>query len=218
MNLGQLRSTLRDLLNEPELPSFWTDTQLNSYLSLGALRVNSIIIAMRQEWFTVSATFNTIVGTISYQFPPDLIEIRRMELLQDPSNLSSIVKIDELKWPRSEAGGDWLFTSPGQPVRYIVRSQQFDLWPVPDSVYKIRLYYTQRPLDIATDTATPTTPIEFHDMIIFYAGILAQKQNETDDEGFALLFKERKAELIEVFTRRGGEDSKAVEAYLEGVI
>ncbi len=226
-----MRTTLRSLLNEPS-PGFWSDSQLNQYLSMGANRVNTIIVAMRQEWFTIPVTFNTQVfvsGSVSnsYSVPSDLIEIRRVELLQDPSNTeTTIVKLDELKFPRTEAGGDWLFTAPGQPVRYIYTGQAIRLLPPPDSVYTIRLYYTQRPLDITADSAVPTTPIDFHDMIIFYAGMLARRQNEDDEDcnplsegnSFPCLWKNRKSELVRVFTNRGGEDSKAVEAYLEGVI
>lgn len=232
MNLGFMRTTLRSLLNEPESPGFWTDSQLNTYLSMGANRVNTIIVAMRQEWFTIDVKFNTQVYvpnsvSNSYSVPSDLMEIRRVELLQDPSTPeTTIVKLDELKFPRTEAGGDWLFTAPGQPVRYIFKGQAIALWPPPDAVYTIRLFYTQRPLDITVDTAIPTTPVDFHDMIIFYAGMLAKRQNEDDVDcgpmaegnSFACLFKTRKAELMEVFTRTGGEDSRAVEAYLEGVI
>lgn len=231
MNLGQLRTTLRNLLNEPA-PGFWSDSQLNQYLSMGANRVNTIIAAMRQEWFTIPVTFNTqvfVAGSVpnTYAVPPDLMEIRRLELLQDPSNPeTTIVKLDELKFPRTEAGGDWLFTAPGQPVRYIYTGQSIRLLPPPDSVYLMRLFYTQRPLDITTETAVPTTPIDFHDMIIFYAAMLAKRQNEDDinagplveSNDFAGLWRARKIELMEVFTSRGGEDSHAVEAYLEGII
>lgn len=231
MNLGQMRTMLRNLLNEPT-PGFWSDSQLNQYLSMGANRVNTIIDAMRQEWFTISVTFNTQVYvpnsvSNSYAVPSDLVEIRRVELLQDPSQPETTkAKLDELKFPRTEAGGDWLFTAPGQPVRYTYINQAITLLPPPDSIYTIRLYYTQRPLDITTDTAIPTTPVDFHDMIVFYAGMLARIQNEDEVQAgpliegnnFAALFKNRKMELIEVFTRRGGDDLLSVEAYLEGVI
>lgn len=230
-NLGQLRTDLRDLLNEP-VAGFWSDAQLNRYLSKGATRVYSIIVAMRQEWFTIPMTFltQTYVPNVvsnSYVVPNDLMEIRRVELIQDTSAPeTTIVKLDEMKFPRTEAGGDWLFTAPGQPVRYIFKNQNITLLPPPDGVYTIRLWYTQRPLDITVDSAVPTTPIDFHDMLVYYAGMLAKRQNEDDmdcapmSEGnsFPCLWKARKSELIEVFTSRGGEDSKAVESYLEGVI
>jgi hypothetical protein len=231
MNLGQMRTLLRSLLNEPT-PGFWTDSQLNSYLSMGANRLNSIITAMRQEWFTIPVTFNTQVyspGVVPnrYAVPSDLIEVRRLEWIVDPSNPdTSAVKLDELRFPRTEAGGEWPFTAPGHPARFIFTGQAITLLPPPDSVYLMRLFYTQRPLDPTTDTAVPTSPVDFHDMIVFYGGMLAKRQNEDDITGsimtegnnFADLFKNRKAELIRVFTNRGGEDLKAVEGYLEGIM
>jgi hypothetical protein len=138
--------------------------------------------------------------------------------IYDPLDQNNIIKIDELRWPRIEANGDWLFTQFAQPKRYTIHGSQFDLYPIPDAVYHMRLYYDARKNDMATDTDTPDCPIDFQDLVVFYACMLAKKQNETDDDGFAALFNMRKVELVQSLIRRGGEDSHCVEAYLEGII
>lgn len=216
MNLSQMRQMSRDLLNEATA-GFWTDPQLNRYLNTAHQRLNSIISTLREDYFTVSATFTTVVGTKSYAWPTDCVYIRRIEII-DPADPSSIIKVDELKFPRTEAGGDWLFTAPGQPLRYIIRGRQFDLWPIPDAIYTMRIYYAQLPPDIVNDIDVPTSPLDFHDMIVFYACALAMKQNEVEDGGFMGLFKERRAELIQEMAKRGGEEGRFPEAYLEGII
>jgi hypothetical protein len=216
MNLGEIRTVVRDLLNE-EVAGFWTDAQLNSYISMAQSRVNSIITNIRQDYFTISATFQTTTGTKSYSLPSDCTYIRRMEIydIADPNN---IIKIDELKFPRLEANGDWLFTQNGQPKKYVVIAKAFDLLPIPDSVYNIRIYYDAVQTALATNTDTPTSPVEYHDLLVYWACVLAKKQNEDDDTGFMGLFNTRKAELIESLINRGGEDSTTVEAYLQGII
>jgi hypothetical protein len=216
MNLSEIRLQVRNLLNE-DVPGFWSDAKLNSYINLAELRTNSIVSSVRQDYFTVSATFNCVAGTKSYNFPTGCKFIRRLEIY-DPLDHNNIVKIDELKFPRLEANGDWLFTQDAQPKRYVVRGTQFDLYPVPDAVYSFRIYYDLGQANLTLDTDIPATPVEFHDMIVFWACVLAKKQNEEDDAGFVNLFNVRKAELIQVLINRGGEDSTTVEAYLQGII
>jgi hypothetical protein len=215
MNRSELRSMVRNLLNETSA-GFWTDAQLNSYINLSVQRLNSIISATREDYFTVSATFVTTPGTKSYNFPSDCNYIRRMEIYSTTDS-SDIVKIDELKWPRSEAGGDWPFAQTGQPQRYTIVGTHFDLLPIPDNGYPIRVYYDARKADLSTDAQSPSSPLDYHDMIVYWDCLLAKKQNEDDDTGFASLFNARKVELIEMLINRGGEDPKIVEGHLEGV-
>jgi len=216
MNRSEIRTAIRALLNE-EVAGFWTDAQLNTYINLAMQRLNSIISATREDYFTISATFVTVAGTKSYTFPSDCRFIRRMEIY-DPTDPNYIIKLDELRWPRTEANSDWPFTQNQQPKRYITRGQQFDIYPIPDGIYNIRIYYDSKPVDLATDADVPTSPTDFHDMIVYWGAMLAKKQNEEDDAGFASLFNARRIELIETLINRGGEDSKTAEAFLEGII
>jgi len=216
MNRSELRTALRSLLNE-DTAGFWTDAQLNTYLNLANDRVNSIVSATREDYFTISATFATVQGTQNYAFPSDCRFIRRLEIY-DPNDTNYIIKLDELRWPRIEANGDWLFTNQGMPKRYTIRGQQFSLYPIPDTVYNMRLYYDSRPGNMDSDSDSPDTPTDFHDMLVYWAALLAKKQNEEDDAGFAELFNARKVELIQTLINRGGEDSHAVESYLEGIL
>ena len=106
----------------------------------------------------------------------------------------------------------------GNHRRYIIRGSQFAIEPIPDANYQMRIYYDQVQPDLVNDIDTPTSPVDFHDALVFWAAILAKKQNSEDDAGINLLFNTRKQELIETLINRGGEDSVAVEAYLEGII
>ena len=216
MNLGELRTSMRNLLNEAT-PGFWSNAQLDAYINLAQTRVNSIISSTRQDYFTTITTFQTVAGTRSYAFPTSCKYIRRIEIY-DTADANNIIKIDELKFPRLEANGDWLFTKNAQPKRYVITGTQFDLLPIPDSVYDMRVYYDMLPNPLSIDVDTPTIPADFHDMIVFWACLLAKKQNEDDDMGFASLFNIRKSELIESLINRGGEDAAPVEAYLQGII
>jgi hypothetical protein len=216
MNLSEIRTTCRQLLNE-DTPGFWSDAKLNAYINLAAMRVNSIISSTREDFFTQSATFATVAGQKSYTLPEDCRFIRRMEMY-DSSDSSSIIKMDELRFPRTEANGDWMFVANGQPQRFYVIGNHFDLFPIPEGTFQMRMFYDVRQVQLATNTDVPSVPLDFHDMIVFWACVLAKKQNEDDDAGFVALFNMRKEELIETIVHRAGEDARTVESYLEGII
>jgi hypothetical protein len=215
MNRSEIRTGIRALLNEPTA-GFWSDANLNSYINLANQRVNSIIAATKEDYFTVSATFSTIAATKSYTFPADCRFIRRMEVYST-SDTGDIEKLDEIRFPRTESGGEWPFPTSGRPKRYTVFGTQFNLEPIPDAVYTLRIYYDSRPDDMAQDSESPTSPVDFHDMVVYWACTLACAQNKESSEEFVGMFNLRKAELIQSLLSRGSDDPRAVEGYLEGV-
>jgi hypothetical protein len=158
-----------------------------------------------------------VAGQKSYTLPIDCRFIRRLEIY-DSSDVAYIIKLDELRFPRTEASGDWIFASNGQPQKFYVIGNHFDLYPIPEGIFQMRMFYDVRQLNMAAEADVPTAPLDFHDMIVFWACVLAKKQNEDDDAGFVALFNMRKAELIETIVHRAGEDARTVESYLEGIL
>ena len=213
MNRSEIRTSVRKLLNE-STAGFWSDDDLNNYINMANQRVNSIIAASRSDFFTVSATFNTISGTKSYAWPTDCKYIRRIEVY-DTSDPSNILKLDEMKFPRTEAVGSWDISYPGQPRMYISRGGQIDLYPIPDSVYPLRIYYEPRQSDLATDSDSPLSPVDFHDMLVYWTCVLAMLQNSESGDEFAGLFNLRKNELLESLFSSGSDDPKTVEGFME---
>lgn len=215
MNRSDIRTHMRDLLDE-STEGFWSNDDLNRYINLANRKVNSVVSLLHEEYFTVSSTFSTVSGTKSYSLPTDCRLVRRLEIYNS-SDASDIIKVDELRFPRIEAGGEWPFSSSGQPQRYIVRATQFDLLPTPDAVYTMRIYYDARKSDLATDSDTPQAPSEFHDMLVYWACALAQIKNKEKYDEFAEMYKVRERDLIQSLERRGSDDPDFVESYLEGI-
>lgn len=213
MNRSEIRTQVRALLNE-STAGFWSDTNLNGYINMANQRVNSIIANTREDYFTTTSTFNTIAGTQSYQFPVDCRFVRRLEHYS-VTDASYIDKLDELKFPRTEAQGAWNFSAPGKPVGYTVFGSQFNLAPIPDDVYPMRLYYDARKDDLALDTEVPLSPTDFHDMIVYWTCVLASVQNKESSADFSSLFTTRNAELVQSLLSRGGDDPMTVEGMFE---
>jgi hypothetical protein len=214
MNRAEIRTTMRTFLNE-ESPGFWSNTNLDAYIDLANARVNSIISNTREDYFTRSATFTSVVGQKSYAFPSDCRFIRRIEIY-DPTDAGYIVKLEEQKFPRTEANNDWMYGQSKQPKEYTMYGSQFNLLPIPDAAYPMRVYYDVRQSNLANDAATPDSPLEFHDSVVFLACLYAKKQNEDDDSWYGEMFRTRKEELLSYLMSRGSDDPKTVEGFLEG--
>ena len=213
MNRQQIRNQVRTMLNE-ETPGFWTDTALNGYINLSLQHLSSIISAMKEDFFTVSSTFQCIQGVKSYLQPADCRFIRRMEIYR-PSDPGFIQKLDQVHFPRTEARGQWPYYASSQPSGYTVTGNQFNLLPIPDQVYDMRIYYDQRQSSLATDSEVALIPPDFNDMLVYWTIVLALLQNGDDPKVFIDLFNSRKSDLLETMISHGGDDPNAVEGYLE---
>lgn len=214
MNRSEIRSLTRIWLDEASA-GFWTDAELNTLINLSNQRVNSIIAALHEDYFTASSTFSTVSGTLSYNLPTDFRFMRRLEHYS-ATDASDIRKLDEIKFPRIESYAEWPFESAGKPRRYVIRGKQMDLYPPPNAIYTMRIYYDVRQDDLSLDTSAPLSPVDFHDMIAVDAAIKALIKNHEPAEELRILWAERKQELIDTLGGYKGDDPEHVEGYLEG--
>lgn len=215
MNRANIRTLIRTFLNEPT-EGLWLDTELNTAINLANQKINAVINSIDEDYFTTSKTFSTTALSKSYAFPSDCQRIRRLEHYST-ADASDVIRLDEIGFPRTELQGDWPFSQSGKPMRYQVRGTQFDLLPIPDAVYTMKIYYDQRQVDMTQDTDSPIAPSEFHDMLSIWATILALPKDENrDDTNFKTLWDNRYNDLILAISGRKGSDVGYVEGYLEG--
>jgi hypothetical protein len=178
-------------------------------------KVNATIANLQEDFFITSATFSTTSGTKSYALPSDFRFIRRLEHYST-SDPNDIVKVDEMPFPRTEGQHEWPWASNGKPTNYVIRGSQLDIYPIPDDAYPMRLYYDARQSDLNQDSDSPTSPIEFHDMIALWAAILGLVKNAEPSTELQMLYKVRENDLVETFVHRNSGEDDRVEGFLEG--
>lgn len=215
MDRATIRGLARTWLNEASA-GFWTDAELNTFINLANQKVNVTISNMVEDFFTQSATFPTVSGTKSYSLPTDFRFMRRLEHY-NASDASDIIKLDEIRFPRTEAGGEWGFAASGKPEGYILRGSQIDLYPIPDAAYPLRIYYDYRKSDLTADGDIPSSLTDFHDMLVLWTVILALLKNNEGSDEFKTMYAFREKDLISTLQKRKGPENIEVEGYLEGV-
>lgn len=214
MNRGDIRSLTRTYLDEASA-GFWSDAELNSLINVANQKLNATVAGVYEDAFTQSVTFNTVANTKSYALPTDFRVLRRLELY-DTADPHVISKFDELHFPRIEGTHEWPFGGFGEPRRYVLRGNQFDLYPIPDAVYPLRMYYDRRLADLLVDGDIPASPAEFHDMLALYAAAQALVKAQDDPSTLLALYKLREADLIQSLQSRKSQDVERVEGYMEG--
>ena len=215
MTRGELRTLVRMHINEVSA-GFWTDATLNDCLNRGKDKVNSEITKLREDYFTVSKTFSTTANTKSYAWPANSITIRRLEHYAS-GDASDIDKLTRVAFPQTEGNRGWPYKASGKPREYVVRATQYDLYPIPDAVYTMRIYVEERQADMAQDTDVPTSPPDTHPYIAAWAALLAMTKQGMLSAPLGALIDQYHADLMELFTARGGGEAPAVLGYLEGI-
>lgn len=212
MNRGDIRSLVRIWLNERS-PGFWLDADLNTLISIANQKVNSLISSLKEDFFTASATFSTVGGQKSYIFPTDLRFLRRIEHT-NALDITDVERLDELPFPDSEQHQDWQWVSQSKPKRYRIVGNHFELWPIPDDIYTMRIYYDQLQVALALDPDIPLSPGDFHDMVAVWTVILALPKGSEDSLEYKAIWADRKNDLILTMGQRSAS-TPVVSGYLE---
>ena len=212
MNRGDLRALVREHVNEPTA-GFWSDAQLNIYLNLAKDQVTAFMVRLDEDFFELSATFSTAVGTKSYLLPADAMQVNRIEryTTADAYDITMLEPVGHHLLGRN----GYPFGSNNKPDYYDVRGVQFDLYPTPDAIYPMRLYYDQRQADMSQDSDVPGHPREAHPLIAARAAKMALTKQGDTGEAVKELIGDLEDTLSGWLTGRRGSVATTVAGYME---
>lgn len=151
MNLGQIRSRVRNRLGEPNERGRFPNNMLNDWIN-DAQRE----FAIETECVVGAATTDVVGRQQEYALPSDFLGPIKVELvyMNRPYILSPI---------------NFLSISPGvslQAYHYYIRGPVLGLHPIPEENAKLTLYYVQNPIELKADEDIPMIPNRFHHMLV----------------------------------------------------
>ncbi|MCP1651695.1 phage adaptor protein [Pseudomonas nitroreducens] len=120
------------------------------------------------------STLSTVAGTKTVSLPPDMLEMRRLQVLGSYNQPLSYRSPDELSI-------DYADNRVGQPVVFTVVGSNIELAPVPDAVYSLELTYQQR-IPALTSTNTTNWLIASWPSAYLYGTLLAAEPFLKNDE------------------------------------
>lgn len=131
-------------------------------------------IAVQNDLGQVTATQSTVVGQNLYTAPADTLAIRS-------------VYYDSVKlmfYPRTEYDAyinkvDPTELSSGVPALYTRHVNDLLLYPKPDSIKNLKIWYFQRPVEVVATTDQLPFPVEYHARMVEYC---LQQAYQTDED------------------------------------
>lgn len=159
LDIVQMRTKLRKPLgvDEDDLPDVDVDLLLNtSYWEL----LDKFPFREKE----VTATFQTTIGTRSYDMPQPFEALRQLSILDPSTNEHTPLKrmtVFEYETKYVEGVDNY-----AMPCKYTREGCFARLWPTPDDIYTITIKYWTTLADLA-DGSDPIIPQAWHEIIVF---------------------------------------------------
>lgn len=162
MQLSVIRSTLRRQVGNPTTGQA-TDEFLNFWINLA---YNEIANKYRFKQNKPLYSFSTVAGTQAYDLPVDcqsLLRVRNTTVNYE-RKLTKIGdrRVAEIVDAETDA----------TPTRYARYDNQLYLYPTPDQIYTMEIYYKASLADLAADDDVPVLPVNWHYGLILKAKML----------------------------------------------
>ena len=159
MNLLEMRTDLRQAIGNVSVNDV-PDETLNKCINLANRYVSTVYPSLTSRAVVTSPT---IPGQQIYAIPADCFAVRGV---WDSDIGTKLTKRGE-RWAELH---DWASgTGQGRPTDYVRFVNVLQLWPVPDGVYNIDVYYQQNIADLVADADLPTIAVPWHDGIVLKA-------------------------------------------------
>lgn len=130
-----------------------------------------IEIATQNKLLQTVASSNTVVGTQSYATPATMLALRGVRY--DKLRLTPL-SMDDIDNVIQDSTQD-----SGTPQYYWMIGEDVYLWPKPDSVKSLTIYYTAKPTTLTATGDTISLPPQFDNRIVEYC--IAQAAELDDD-------------------------------------
>lgn len=158
MNLLEMRTDLRQAIGNVSVNDV-PDATLDKCLNLAHRNIATVYPNLSSR--EVAATM-TLVDVATYPLPTDVFALRA---IWDASNNRKLVKRGE-RWAANQR---WLDAPLGRPTDYVRYTNIVQVWPVPDAVYQLDIYYQQNIADMVADTDIPVLGVPWHDGLVLKA-------------------------------------------------
>lgn len=163
---AQLRSAVLDNLGRSANLTLRSGTALSSRVDTW-LNWAQVYVARQHDFLFKTATTSTVADQDCYTFPPEHNAIYTIRL-EDGLQSVKLTLVMPWDFDRVVAKGDEL--PAGRPYYYIPfkESGHFDLFPVPDAVYSMRIRYSYSPTVLSSDSQTSDFT-DLDDVLVYYA-------------------------------------------------
>ncbi len=170
MNFSQMQVRLSYLLDDVN-NGYFTLTQIKRCLNDAQMEVQKRLINAGAQWYTKCVSTNLIADTNCYTVPTDFLKLHRLEVITDETNNISYM-VQQITMNQQDAfKQNWSTVSSGNPTVYFIKKNALTMYPVPNTVYPLKLNYSYLVADMVNDSDVPDCPTQYQELIIFLAAV-----------------------------------------------
>ena len=119
-------------------------------------------IALQNQLFQAVASVSTVVNQITYTLPIDGITLRSIQYNQAKLQALNNNEAEQYIVGTAQANNG------GTPQQFWIWANTINLYPAPDSVGTLKIFYTRQPATVTLVTDTPELPLQYHNAIVQY--------------------------------------------------
>lgn len=190
------------------------DNGLGVWINDAYMQVLDAVSEINPDYFTKSATADTVDGTQEYELPDDFERAIMVTMTLDgvtyrPKPLDTINRIPIFEGADPNNG-----FSLANPVYYIVGSS-IGFLPIPTETAQenIRLWYVYTPDTLSADSDVPAFPAKYHSLINLaaYAIYLDQNDEHVAAENIRRRFDKRLEQMVDSMSQNQIDEPKSVQ-------
>lgn len=180
MNRAALQELCWSWLDDPN-HTYFTPAQINVWLNNGLRELQKQLIQAGDQWYTTSASSQTVMNYDTYAIPSDFLKTNKFEVVISGSPPN---QVRNLLNPVTLVQIDGVSMTTGRPAAYALKKNCFIIRPIPDTVYTMYLDYTYLVSDMESDSSIPDAPLQYHEYIAVMATVDGFLKDQRDPGPF----------------------------------
>lgn len=166
MTRTDLRTLVLSWLDDTQ-GAYFTAAQVNVWLNLAQREVQKMLLQSGENWFMKPVETLTVSGQADYVLPTDFMVEHRLEVVLSGTGTS---ENRQALVPITTNQQDLISIALGNPTNYYIKKDRVTLSPTPSiSNLVMRLYYSPRVVDMASDSDSPDVPEQFMEFVAILA-------------------------------------------------
>lgn len=141
---------------------YFTTPQLNIWLNNAQKTVQKKLLRAQQNYYLKPSQTLTVANQQDYVLPQDFKKLHRIEIVIQGTGVN---ESRQMLLPMTPNQTDFSTLGPACPQFYYIKRNRLCLWPIPDSSYVLRIYYSYEVTDMSLDTDIPDVPDSYVEFI-----------------------------------------------------
>lgn len=165
MTRAELRTLILEWLDDVNAGYFTTAT-VNTWINNAQREVQKKLLEAGDNYYLETVQTSTVASQADYVIPDDFVKLHRLELILSGTGVNeNRLQLNPITLNQQFDYGNGL----GTPIAYALKKNRLTLFPTPDQVYTLRLYYSPRVADMNSDSDIPDVPEDYQELIAIEA-------------------------------------------------